>query len=357
MKIESLSAQSNPLLPTPGKKVNLEVVAKLAGVSTATVSRVINGKPGVSIEKVAEIQGIINRLKFKPSKRRRSSLGPESTPFKHGSVAIFVRGQGHYEAPELLVKQLEAISISLSEKQINPILIMGEQDSFHLPFAVLRQQIDGAIVFGSSLPVSIASLIDGVPTVWMTSHDEGSGEVILPGNFEIGQAAADFLIQKNCRNLLTINPFPENSVLRCRCSAFLVTTQQHSVSASFFSLKNTDIEKNDLRGRVLDIHAQIFPVKQKFDGIFIPDDRLVAVAHPILKEAGIIVPGKTQLISCGNESDYLLGLHPRPATIDIGPEILGDQAVNLLFRMAGGEKRNVRVNVTISPRVVEGTES
>lgn len=354
MKFESLSAQPS-LLPTPGKKINLEVVANLAGVSTATVSRVINGKPGVSSEKVAEIEGIINQLKFKPSKRRRNSPARENTAFKHGCVAIFVRGQGHYEAPELLVKQLEAISISLSEKQINPILIMGEQDPFHLPFAVVRQQIDGAIVFGSSLPHSITSLIEGVPTVWMTSHDEGSGEVILPGNFEIGQTAADFLIRKNCCDLLTINPFPENSVLRCRCSAFLVTMQQQGIAVSVLSPKNAALEKNDLRARILDIHAQILLLKQKFDGIFIPDDRLTAVAHPVLKESGVIVAGKTQLISCGNESDFLLGLYPRPATIDIGPEILGDQAVNLLLRMARGEKRNARVNVTISPRVIEGT--
>lgn len=342
----------------PRQKTNLDVVAKMAGVSTATVSRVINGKPGVSREKAEEIQDIIRRMKFQPVQRHRSA-SRETVGARYGNVAIFVLGWGHYDAPELLVKHLDAISRACLERQINPILVMGEKDPKHLPPALERGQIDGALVFGDPLPPSLADLLKTVPVVWMTSHHEENREVVLAGNFEIGQVAADYLASKSCRQLLALNPFPGNPVLRRRCAAFLLAAEHRGLPATCLTPQQAVESKADPEGfrrLVLELVEQIKVTKTQFDGVFLPDDLITAVTHPVLKEAGFLKQGNMRIISCGNESNYLLGLHPRPASIDIGPEILGDQAVRLLLRRAQGEERNVRVNVTISPRVVEGSE-
>lgn len=338
------------------QKTKLDVVAKMAGVSTATVSRVINGKPGVSREKAAEIQDIIQRMKFRPAQRQRSAAAREGAGFRHGNVAIFVLGHGHFEAPELLVKQLNAISRTLLEKQVNPILVMGTGSTCVLPPAVERGQIDGIIVFGEVLPEALNSRIGELPVVWMTSHRESAGEVVLAGNFEIGQAAADYLAGLSCQSLVAFNPFPANPVLRCRCAAFILSAEQRGLKVVSLSATPAAPEEAIAPARelVTDLVARIRSEKISFDGIFVPDDRIAAVAHPLLKENGLLGPRKARMISCGNEGNYLLGLHPRPASIDIGPEILGEQAVHLLLRRAQGEDRNMRVNVTISPRIVEG---
>jgi LacI family transcriptional regulator len=50
-----------------GHKITLEEVARLAGVSTSTVSRVLSGSHPVSEDKVAAIEGSIQRLNYRPN--------------------------------------------------------------------------------------------------------------------------------------------------------------------------------------------------------------------------------------------------------------------------------------------------
>ena len=55
-----------------GKMLTIKQIAKLAGVSTATVSRVINNKPGLAAETRKKVQNIIRRYQYKPSAAARS---------------------------------------------------------------------------------------------------------------------------------------------------------------------------------------------------------------------------------------------------------------------------------------------
>lgn len=52
------------------KRVTLEDVAKRAGVSTATVSRVINGSAGVREDVVTLVEGVIKELEYQPPGRK-----------------------------------------------------------------------------------------------------------------------------------------------------------------------------------------------------------------------------------------------------------------------------------------------
>src|SRR5215210_7153458 len=55
--------------------VTIKPVAAEAGVSTQTVSRVINGRPDVSPETRETVQQVINRLSYRPSAVARSLIG------------------------------------------------------------------------------------------------------------------------------------------------------------------------------------------------------------------------------------------------------------------------------------------
>ncbi|RME30753.1 MAG: LacI family transcriptional regulator, partial [Candidatus Zixiibacteriota bacterium] len=63
-------------------------VAKLAGVSHATVSRVINNRPGVSPECVQLVRRAMQQIGYSPSARGRGA----STPVKVGTVALLMIG-------------------------------------------------------------------------------------------------------------------------------------------------------------------------------------------------------------------------------------------------------------------------
>ena len=67
---------SSPLTPGPGPKTRLTDLAKQAGVSTATVSRVLNGKVGVASETRQAVLAALDVLGYeRPEKLRNRSAG------------------------------------------------------------------------------------------------------------------------------------------------------------------------------------------------------------------------------------------------------------------------------------------
>ncbi|MGA2490354.1 MAG: LacI family DNA-binding transcriptional regulator, partial [Anaerolineales bacterium] len=60
------------------KRATIKQVAKAAGVSTQTVSRVINDRPDVSIETRDRIQQVIAEMNYRPSALARSLISQRS---------------------------------------------------------------------------------------------------------------------------------------------------------------------------------------------------------------------------------------------------------------------------------------
>ena len=59
-------------MPDSHHRVTIKEVAAQAGVSVATISRVINGKAEISDETRSRVQGVIDGLRYRPSASARS---------------------------------------------------------------------------------------------------------------------------------------------------------------------------------------------------------------------------------------------------------------------------------------------
>src|SRR5260370_39265819 len=64
--------------PVPGSQATLDLVARLAGVSRATASRVFGGNPGVSPEARAAVKRAAAELGYVPTQVARSLAGGRS---------------------------------------------------------------------------------------------------------------------------------------------------------------------------------------------------------------------------------------------------------------------------------------
>ena len=56
----------------PAKKLSINDVARLAGVSKKTVSRVINNEPGVTAKMLKKVQSVIDEYNYTPSRQARA---------------------------------------------------------------------------------------------------------------------------------------------------------------------------------------------------------------------------------------------------------------------------------------------
>src|SRR5437763_873232 len=78
--------------------MSIAEVAKAAGVSTATVSRVLNDLPGVRDETVRQVRAAVEALNYTPQRAKRTgrSTAPGHTPRQSprtGNIAVITLGQ------------------------------------------------------------------------------------------------------------------------------------------------------------------------------------------------------------------------------------------------------------------------
>ena len=87
------------------KRVTIKEVAQAAGVSTQTVSRVVNGRPDVSPETRQHVQEIIDQLGYQPSKIARSLIQGQSY-----SLGVISSSIGLY-GPSLVLQGIQEAAV------------------------------------------------------------------------------------------------------------------------------------------------------------------------------------------------------------------------------------------------------
>jgi LacI family transcriptional regulator len=128
------------------KRVTIKEVAQAAGVSTQTVSRVLNDRPDVSAETRENIQAIIARLGYSPNVLARSLIQGRSH-----TIGVVGYGLGYY-GPSRVVTGIERRANELG---------------FSLLFSLLRdpETNDGKEIFNNLLARQVDGIIWAVPEI------------------------------------------------------------------------------------------------------------------------------------------------------------------------------------------------
>ena len=93
------------------KRATIKQVAKLAGVSTQTVSRVINDRPDVAPETRERVQQVIEKLKYQPSALARSLIQQRS--FTLGVVTAGLKFTGPSRTLNGITNKAEELGYAL----------------------------------------------------------------------------------------------------------------------------------------------------------------------------------------------------------------------------------------------------
>lgn len=156
----------------------LEAVAALAGVSRATVSRVVNGGDGVREALVTRVRRAVEELGYVPNQAARSLVTR-----RHDAVAVVIaEPETRVFADPFFALQLRGISKELTahDNQLVLLLTEGRDDHARVGRYLAGGHVDGALVFSLHLDDPLPGLIRhaGVPTVfggrpgWSESGDD-----------------------------------------------------------------------------------------------------------------------------------------------------------------------------------------
>ncbi|WP_030378686.1 MULTISPECIES: LacI family DNA-binding transcriptional regulator [unclassified Streptomyces] len=153
----------------------LEAVAARAGVSRATVSRVVNGGDGVRERLAERVRRAVDELGYVPNQAARSLVTK-----RHDAVAVVIaEPEARVFADPFFAVQLRGISKELTahDSQLVLLLTEGREDHARVGRYLAGGHVDGALVFSLHLDDPLPSLVRraGVPTVFGGRPDWGDG--------------------------------------------------------------------------------------------------------------------------------------------------------------------------------------
>ncbi|MFC5635618.1 LacI family DNA-binding transcriptional regulator [Streptomyces bullii] len=166
----------------------LEAVAARAGVSRATVSRVVNGADGVREPLVERVRQAVEELGYVPNQAARSLVTK-----RHDAVAVVIaEPETRVFSDPFFAQQLRGISKELTahDNQLVLLLTEGRDDHARVGRYLAGGHVDGALVFSLHLDDPLPELIHraGVPTVF--GGRPGWSDGLLPHGCGPGRAGA-----------------------------------------------------------------------------------------------------------------------------------------------------------------------
>jgi len=346
----------------------MQQVPNLAGVSTSTVSRVINEHPRVSAATAESVRRAMKQISFTPAVRR-GGKGQSVRSGRSANISLLVFGTCGSQMTPAFEQLLHGVSAAASEHNLN-MNFSFVSDPQHLPPSLVQRRVDGLLLHGERPGAAVESKLRTLPTVWLMANRQRPawGDQVMPDNTSIGELAAGYLLKRGHRRLAYLSVQASSWALEVRSLSFCRHAReggaQVSVLVAPLDPRGDYWLSADLPSLADALVDRLLQLDPRPTGLFIAEDRLVGVIDAALLRRGLrLGPDNGRgtdgfdVISCNNERRYLIGLNPMPATIDIRAESIGRRGVEqLLWRMSRASVPE-RVRTMIEPVLVEPVET
>lgn len=333
--------------------MSIIAVSKLAGVSHATVSRVMNNRPGVSPENRRLVQEAMKRLHYQPTGRRRGRRPREA----RNDVALLLLSAelALVQAP-VFSEMLSGIEAALRQRGMN-LQFAQVGHGAALPANVAQGQVQGLILIGSEPDAPERHRLASYPTVWLGSrHSRSWGDSVQADDFRVGELAAEHLIELGHRRLAVMVAEPEHPAMPMRAHGFRALAERHGLEVRILRAPS-DTRREPLApfSDEQACHAivqQFCKLRPRPTGLFVPADLVTGMVQRELLRAGVDLRGEVKLVSANHEQVLLAPLDPRPVSVDVRANLIGRRAVDqLLWRIRHPHEPGI-VRVLVQPRLV-----
>ena len=221
--------------------LNIKVIAEKAGVSTATVSRVLSGFPGVREKTKKKVMKITSELNYEVDGIARS-LRQKKT-FKIGVIVGNVLSQFY----TVLAKSIEDIA---NKYGYSVILCNGDDDSEkELNYLkVLRSsRVDGIIIAptGKNADYVNSLMQSNIKIVLVDRLIEGVDcDAVLVDNEKGAHTAVKYLIDKGYKKIAIIDGYIDRTTGKERLKGYLRALNENNIPRNDDFIKIKDFKKN-----------------------------------------------------------------------------------------------------------------
>lgn len=317
-------------------------VSDFAGVSQATVSRVINGTSRVSHEKKLKVEQAIQALGYKPN-----SIAQALASSRTGSIGVIV--------PELGAAFYSQVLKSIEERlrQLGYHLVVtagsnSEQEQRESVEFLLSRRVDALILHTQQLADDylIGLQEQGVDLVLINRFvPELASSCIDIDNELGGKLATEHLIEMGHRQIACITGPLHKSDARGRLQGYRKALEEAGIEFD----ESLVIESGFTEETGAIAMKKLLKRPHPFTAVFACNDHMAFGAFEVLHDAGFTIP---QQISLVGFDDVLFARYLTPAltTVNFPIEMMSFAAVELAIQKLHKSKHDV--NFRLSPTLV-----
>ncbi|MFF9363819.1 LacI family DNA-binding transcriptional regulator [Streptomyces griseoluteus] len=267
-----------------GGRVTLAAVAADAGVSVATVSKVLNGRGDISALTRSKVQGLLVRHGYQLPHGRRQV----------GIVDMLIDNMSSSWSAELARGAVEAaaehgVSVAITTRQLRGVAESRWIDQ------VLRRGTDGLIVVLDSLTATERELLDaGVPCVLLDPVGEPQTGFHMVGatNWQGGLDATLHLVELGHRRIACLGGPPEHWCARARLDGYYAALARNGLPIQP-DLVRTGLFQEESGHRLM---SELLELPDPPTAVFACDDVLAMGAIKAATERGLTVPGGLSVV-------------------------------------------------------------
>ena len=312
-------------------------IAEAAGVSEATVSRVLNGDEAVHPDRVAAVQAAVTKLGYKRHRAAAALAGGRT-----GFIGVVIDDDLSLFSDPFWATVTSGISRILMENELQTILMVASLDSLDSPVAhaLLRREVDGAIFFQLHKDALIKKLKRNNLPIVVTGTPPGESEFTFvdSDNFGGGLAATKRLFSIGRENVAIITGDIDATTGKQRLDGYKQAYREsgHVPSKKLIAIGDYSYESGKRE------MAKLIKSVDKLDGVFACNDVMALGAIAAIEEAGLRVPEDIAVVGF---DDSLMAQTSRPSLTSIRQDIvaLGEAAAELMIQQLAGDDVESRI--------------
>jgi LacI family transcriptional regulator len=319
-------------------------VARMAGVSTKTVSRVLNGDAPVGKDTREAIEAAIAQLGFVPSNAARMMRSQRSGLIGLITGAISMSPEPTQPAglPELFIVQGIQKGLANSGMTLMIADTGGAPDkAAPLIDTFLRHRVEGLIYVAEyHQHVNLPRLPVGTPMVLANCFDDRGTPSILPDDRRGQHDLVARLIAGGHRRIGYLSLRPDIAAGPLRLSGYKEALAEAAIPFDPLLVENCDLEGREGETQLLwDSIDRMLRLSDPPSVLCCGNDKMALRVYGILRSMGRRVPSEISVAGYDNYRVIAETLYPPLTTVDLPYVAMGVRAAQRLMSLISGEIR------------------
>jgi LacI family sucrose operon transcriptional repressor len=324
-------------------KPKIDDVARAAGVSPTTVSRVLNNRGYLSEETKEKVHKAMKELNYIPNDVARSLFNKRSN-----LLGLILPTTSNPFFGELTF-HIENICSSLGYKVLicNSLNRIDKEEKYLE--MLMRNQVDGIIV-GTHNRGIIDYHKQNLAVVAIDRYLSETIPVVSSDNYEGGKMATELLITEGCKHIILIDGIGNlETPARLRRKAYIDTLEKHGRSPIIYEIPAVFDRKSQQ-----EVIEKIFDECPEADGVFATNDLFATSFITIAKKHGKDVPNQIKVIGYDG-TETVQTVFPELTTIRQPIDLIAQTAIDILIKEIEGEFSDLSLENRLPIKLLKGT--